>query len=34
MVLGMNKDVAFGKVLLDSLETETLKAALDAVSTV
>ena len=34
MVLGMNKDVAFGGTLLNSLETETLKAALDAVSTV
>ena len=34
MVLGMNKDVAFGGTLLNRLETETLKAALDAVDDV
>ncbi len=34
MVLSMNKDVAFGGTLLNRLETETLKAALDAVDDV
>lgn len=34
MVLGMNKDVAFGGTLLNRLETETLKATLDAVDDV
>lgn len=34
MVLSMNRDTAFGGTLLDSLETQTLKTALDAVDDV